>query len=465
MKSTRIVGLLLSCVTLGGCAVGNDYLRPDVSLPETYRGAKATAMAADFGAQPWRTVFTDPQLQALIEEALRNSPDVLVAAARIREAEAQAGIARAPALPNVSLGLNTSPIAKLDGDRFSSSFLGAASVSWEIDLWGRFARASEAARAELLGREENRLGVQASLVANVANLYFQLATLHEIRAVTRASLGNQHEVLRLVSKLSRAGIASAAEERQQESAVAATEARLPVLQRQIAETENALSILIGRIPGRIDLSAAPALAVPDEVPAGLPSSLLERRPDVRQAETQLVAANARVGEAKAMFFPSISLTAILGGVSTTLSEAVRGHAAVASLGPSLLQPLYAGGRLVFNRDAALARLDQSLINYRKTILSALAEVANHLEAYATGAELLNIQQRRTQAAREALRLADLRFRAGTTSFLEVLEAQRMHLAAETDAIQSLLERRQALIRLYLAVGGGWADETPNATAH
>jgi multidrug efflux system outer membrane protein len=196
------------------------------------------------------------------------------------------------------------------------------------------------------------------------------------------------------------------------------------------------------------------------VPAGLPSSLLERRPDVRQAETQLVAANARVGEAKAMFFPSISLTAILGGVSTTLSEAVRGQAAVASLGPSLLQPLYAGGRLVFNRDAALARLDQSLINYRKTILSALAEVANHLEAYATGAELLQIQQRRSYAAREALRLAELRFRAGTTSFIEVLDAQRTHLAAETEAAQSVLERRQAFIRLYLALGGGWESHGP-----
>lgn len=197
------------------------------------------------------------------------------------------------------------------------------------------------------------------------------------------------------------------------------------------------------------------------MPPPVPSALLERRPDVRQAETQLVAANARVGEAKALFFPSISLTAILGGVSTHLSEAVRGQAAVASLGPSLLQPLYAGGRLVFNRDAALARLDQALINYRKSVLNALAEVANSIEAYETGAELMEIQQRRSHASREALRLAELRFRAGTTSFLEVLDAQqRTHLAAETEAAQSLLERRQAYIRLYLALGGGWENVEP-----
>ncbi len=459
MSGARRFGGLLCCLLVGGCAVGNDYLRPEVELPERFR-ASPTETGQSLGEQHWKTVFADPVLQALIEEALRNSPDALLAAARVREAEALAGIARAPALPNLSLDVNTSPIAKRDGDRVSSSFLGAASVSWEIDLWGRYARATEAARADLLAQEENQYGMQASLVANVANLYYQLGTLREINVVTEAAAGNQREGLRLIRKLSQAGIASAAEERQQENVLATTEARLPALQRQIAEAENSLSILMGRIPGSFDFAALPPLALPEQAPPGLPSALLERRPDIRQAEAQLVAANARVGEAKARFFPSIALTAVFGGVSTLLREAVAGHAAVASLGPSLLQPLYAGGSLVFNRDATLARLDQALIGYRKAILGALAEVTNTLNAYETGRQLIVIQQRRVVAAREALRLADLRFRAGTTSFLEVLDAQRQQLAAETDLAQSRLERQQAYIRLYLALGGGWQTSSP-----
>lgn len=458
MSMLRKMGWLLCCLELGGCATGNDYLRPEIALPDLFRGSRADS-ARPIGEQHWRDVFTDTRLQTFIEEALKNSPDAQLAAARVREAEALAGIARAPALPQVSLGVNTSPIAKLDGDRFSSSFLGAASVSWELDLWGRYARATEAARADLLAQEDSRLGIQASLIANVANLYYQLGTLHEINTVTEVAANNQREGLRLIQKLSQSGIASAAEERQQENVLATTEARLPALQRQIAETENALSILLGRIPGALAPSPQPVLSLPDQVPPGLPSTLLERRPDIRQAEAQLVAANARVGEAKARFFPSISLTAVFGGVSTVLHDAVAGHAAVASLGPALLQPLYAGGSLVLNRDAALARLDQALITYRKTILNALAEVANTLNAYETGTRLIAIQQRRVNAAREALRLAELRFRAGTTSFLEVLDAQRQHLAAETDLAQSRLERQQAYIRLYLALGGGWKAPT------
>lgn len=455
MKVSHQLAWLLCCLQLGGCAMGKDYLRPDITLPGLFRDHQPDAQTKPLAEQPWREVFADPQLQTLIDESLKSSPDVLLAAARVREAEAMAGIARAPSLPNLSLGVNTSPIARLNGERFSSSYLGAASVSWEIDLWGRYARATEAARAELLAMEDNRYGIQASLIANIANLYYQLGTLREISVVTATAADSQREGLRLIQKLSQAGIASAAEERQQENVLATTEARLPTLQRQVAEAENALSVLLGRIPGAITLSESPVSLLPEQVPAGLPSSLLERRPDIRQAEAQLVAANARVGEAKARFFPTLSLTAIFGGVSMHLHDAVAGRSAVASLGPSLLQPLYAGGSLVFNRDAALARLDQALVNYRKTILSALAEVANTLNAYKTGAQLIVIQQRRVTAAREALRLADLRFRAGTTSFLEVLDAQRQHLAAETDLAQSRLEQQQAYIRLYLALGGGW----------
>lgn len=452
----------VSLSLLTGCAVGPDYRRPEVDLPGQYRNTpKQAAAQPSHATLPWRAVFTDPALRKLIDEALAAGPDALLAAARIREAEAQAGVARAPLFPQLSLSLNTSPIARNPGERFSSSYLGGANVSWEIDLWGRYLRANEAARAQLLASEDARHGLQISLIGSVAGYYYQLASLREIQAITTHSLNNQREVLRMVKRLSAAGLASAAEERQQESAIASTEAQLPNLRRQIAETENALSLLLGRHPGAMQFDTPASLVLPDFIPPGLPSVLLERRPDIRQAEATLVAANARVGEAKALFFPRLSLTAFFGGVSTRLDSVIKGQALdVASLGPGLLQPLFSGGQIYFNRKAAQARLEQSLIAYRKTILAALGEVANSLVAYETSAELIDIQARRVAASREAMRLAELRFRSGTTSFLEVLDAQRQLLAAETEQENSLLQRRSALIRVYLALGGGWEETAP-----
>ncbi|MFV5213389.1 efflux transporter outer membrane subunit [Azonexus caeni] len=449
--------VLIASLFVAGCAVGPDYQRPEINLPESHRGASPeNTKAPSLADSNWREVFTDPPLQSLIEEALSAGPDALLAAARLREAEALAGVSRAPLWPQGSISLNTSPTIRQPGERFTASYLGGAGISWEIDLWGRYRRASEAAKAELLASEEALHGMQASLVATVARYYFQLSTLHDTLTITERSARNQGEVLRLIKRLSAAGISSAAEERQQESALAATEASLPTLRRQIAETENALSLLLGRNPGAFRLDVPPKLALPGLIPPGLPSRLLEQRPDIRQAEARLMAANARVGEAKAMFFPSLSLTAIFGGVSTSLADVVHGRApAVASIGPNLLQPLFAGGQIYFNREAAQARLDQAVINYRKTILNALGEVANGLVAYETSDALMETQARRVAASREAMRLADLRFRAGTTNFLEVLDTQRQLLAAETQEAQALLERRQALISIYLALGGGW----------
>lgn len=455
---TRRLPLVAALIGLfaAGCAVGPDYRRPELPLPEKYAASEQSADKASFADSNWREVFTDPQLQALIDEALAAGPDALLAAARLREAEALAGVTRAPLFPQASLSLNTSPTVHRSGEQFTSSFMGGAGISWEIDLWGRYRRASEAAQAELVANEAARDGMNASLVAQVARAYFTLAALHDTLAITERSARNQGDVLGLIKRLSAAGIASAAEERQQESALAATEAAIPTLKRQIAETETAIALLLGRHPGRLPVSGPPVLALPGFIPPGLPSLLLEQRPDIRQAEARLVAANARVGEAKALFFPNLSLTAMFGGVSTSLSDVVHGRApTVASLGPNLLMPLFAGGRIYFNKAAAEARLEQALIGYRKTIDNALGEVANGLAAYETSNELMDVQARRVVAAREAMRLADLRFRSGTTSFLEVLDAQRQLLSAETQEVQALLERRQALITVYLALGGGW----------
>jgi multidrug efflux system outer membrane protein len=277
-----------------------------------------------------------------------------------------------------------------------------------------------------------------------------------VLAVTETAAANQREVLRIVRKLSQAGVSSAAEERQQENVVASTEAALPVLKRQIAEIETALSVLVGRAPGSLRFETPATLSLPAELPAGLPSALLERRPDLVQARARLEAANARVNEARARFYPDISLTGVFGRVSTTLSDVLTGGAStVASLGPSVLLPLYSGGALQGNEDAALARLDQAVIGYRKTVLVALGEVSDSLIAYETSAELIAAQERRVVSSRESLRLADMRFRSGVIGFVEVLDAQRQVLAAETDAATSVLERRLALGRVYLALGGGW----------
>ncbi len=456
MNGMRTLVALGCGLALGGCGLLEDYRRPAVEVPAAYPSAAAAQAQPAVAELPWRAVFTDATLTGLIDEALANGPDGLLAAAQLREAAAAAGIARAGQLPTVSLALQTTPVQRVKDQRLTSTFLGGVSASWEIDLWGRYSRTTEAARADFLASQENLHGVTASLIANVANLYYTLAALRATEQVTLEVAQNQREGLRLIRETSRAGINSAAEERQQESALAATEANLPPLRQQIVQTQTALAVLMGRAPGSLDLPAQASLDLPAMVPAGLPSELLERRPDVRLAEARLHAAHARLGVAKAMFFPDISLTGFLGGASTSLSDVLHGRAApVASLGPNLLQPLFAGGALIYNRDAALARLDQALIVYRRTVNGALGEVANDLSAYQTTADLVEIEGRRVTAAREALRLADLRFRAGITSFLELLDAQRQQLASETEAIQSELSHRQALINLYLALGGGW----------
>ena len=456
----RALALAAGAALLGGCAVGTDYQRPETALPAVHRGGND--QVPSIAVRDWSLVFTDAPLKALIDEALRAGPDALLAAARVREAEAVANVVRAGSLPSVGIAVTTSPVARRGGDTLTSSFLGGVTASWELDLWGRYARATEAARADLMAREASRDAINASLVANTAGLYYQLGGLREIEAVTRRAVDSQREVLRLVRRLSQAGVSSAAEERQQENVVANTESRLPVVQRQIAAAENALSILIGRAPGGVPFAAPATLDLPAAVPAGLPSQLLERRPDILQSEAQIRAANARVGEAKALFYPDISLTAALGTVSVSLSDVLRLQgASVASLGPNLLQPLYNGGALRANEQATMARLDQALLGYRKTILTALGEVADSLNAYQTQGEAMEIQRRRVATATESMRLAEMRFRAGVAGFLEVLNAQQQLLSAETDQAQTLLDRRLALVQIYLALGGGWrlAPET------
>lgn len=466
MSKTDMFKIIAGFVVLAvssGCALGPDYQRPELALPDSFRGSRVEKAEASFGDLHWRSVYGDQVVQDLVQEALAAAPDLLVAEARVREAEALAGVARADLLPSLGLSFATNPTARSAGERLESSFIGGASVSWKIDLWGRLRRADEAARASLMNLEESRRGVVVSLIADVASRYYQLAAENDAYQVAVRTAANQRDALHLIGRLSAAGISSDAEVRQQEVALAVTEATLPGLRQRIATSENGLSILLGRIPGPIPIQAILPVETPEDIPAGLPARLLERRPDIRAAEQLLVAANARVGEAKAMFFPDFTLTGLFGGISTHASEVLTGGAAtVASLGVNVLQPLFAGGRYFSNYDAALARLDQALLSYRRTVLGALAEVATALTTYRESGILLDIQKRRVGSARESLRLAELRYRAGVVSFIEVLDAQRQLFAAETEQVNSLLERRLALSRIYLALGGGWEMQEEGA---
>ena len=460
MKSEFLATLIISCFLIlhSGCALGPDYVRPDQDMPAKYRSQVEMEADTSFADLHWQQIYADPVLQKLISEALSSAPDLLTAVTRVREAEAVAGITRSELYPQLGLSWNTSPIARPDGKDLGSSFLGGASISWELDLWGRLRRADQAGKATLLATEESRRALVASLISKVASLYYELVAQHDVYKVADRTALNQRDALHLIKRLSDSGISSAAEVRQQEVALAVTEATLPDLRQRIAVVENALSILLGRLPGQVVVDMESNIRLPEIIPVGLPNSLLERRPDLRNAELQLVAANARVGEAKARFFPAFSLTGFFGGLSTSASDFLSGGTAtVASLGFNALQPLFAGKFYFFNYDAALARLDQALIGYRKAVLTAVAEVEDALTTYREAGETLKVQRRRVESARESLRLADMRYRAGVVSFIEVLDAQRQLFSAETAEVETLLSRRLALNKIYLALGGGWPE--------
>ena len=446
---------LIALLFLSGCVSGPDYQRPELPLPETHRGAPASPESvADIG---WWKLFDDPPLVALIEEALRDNLDLAIAAAQILEARAQLAAARSPIFPQLSGQAEVARGNQNVAGRTESSFLAALALSWEIDFWGRYARETEAARAALLASEEGRSSVIASLVAAVAQQYLQLKGLRQRLQVVQRTAEAQRDSLRLVSLLARQGVQSDAEVAQAESELLATESQVPGLERQIVQAEDALAVLLGKPPRAFDAGAdLPAVALPPQVPAGVPSELLERRPDIRQAEQQLVAANASIGVARALFFPSIALTGVLGRASDRLRGVVssRGES-VASLSGAVNLPLFTGGSLTANYAAAQARAEQAALSYRRTVLVALQEVSDALVAYEKDRAEADINRRRVGVSRDYLRLANLRFRSGVVSYLEVLDAQRQLLAAELNLNASELNLRLSAVQLYRALGGGW----------
>jgi outer membrane protein, multidrug efflux system len=469
---------------LAGCAVGPNYKRPTADVPGTYRGsataeeaanqpagtpsteaqtdktAAAQNASASLGDEKWWEVFQDKELQSLIRTALKNNYDVRIAATRVLQAQAQLGITRADQLPSLGVGGNiasqqspqTGPIPAYEITQGQLT----ASAAYNLDFWGKYRRATEAARANLLSNEWARKQVMATLVANVATSYFQLRQLDLELEISNRTLNSRKDSLQLTQTLEHHGINSLLDVRQSEQLVYTAATEVPDFERQIAQEENTISILLGNNPGEIPrgLKLTEQPHAP-EVPAGLPSALLERRPDVHEAEENLVAANAQIGVARAAYFPQISLTGSAGFESPALSNLFTGPAGVWDLASSLTQPIFEGGRLKSNVRLAEAQHEQMLLTYQQTIQGAFRDVSNALVAYRKDREFRIQQEHLVESAGDASHLSQVRFKAGSTDYLEVLTNETNYFTAELGLAQAQGNELTALVQLYQALGGGW----------
>jgi outer membrane protein, multidrug efflux system len=456
--------LLSAALLASGCTVGPNYNRPAAAVPGSYRGANsgeaAQTQLAALGDQKWWDIFQDEQLRTLIRTALIQNYDLRIAASRLLEAQAQLGITRADQFPSLSAGAGIS-----DTRTAQSKFLPAfetstgqlnLSAAWELDFWGRYRRATEAARANLIASEWARREVLSTLVANVASGYFQLRALDLELEISKRTLNSRQESLRLTQILADGGSTSLLDVRQAEQLVFTASAEIPVLEQQIAQQENFLSILLGQNPG--DIPRGESLTKQrqfPEVPPGLPSSLLERRPDIQEAEAQLVAANAEIGVARAAFFPQISLSGAGGFQSSALTNLFSGPAGAWSFGASLTQPIFTGGRLRSGVRLAEARQQTAVLFYQQSIQGAFRSVSDGLVAYHKTREFRTQQELLFRSAEDAARLSHLRYKGGVTGYLEVLTNETNAFSTELGLVQAQLNELLAVVQLYQALGGGW----------
>ena len=463
VRSASIGLVALACAA---CTVGPNYHRPQVEVPDSYRGpepatnAAAATEAASLADEKWWEVFQDKELQGLIRTAVANNYDVRIAAARVLEAQAQLGITRADQFPSLGLGANITSIrdptiGPVPAFKFTTGEI-TATAAWNLDFWGKYRRATEAARANLLASEWARQQVISTLVANVASSYFQLRQLDLALEISRDTLASRRESLQLTTLLTEHGIDTMLDQRQAEELVYTASAQIPDLERQIAQQENNISLLLGNNPGPIPrgLKLAEQPHAP-EVPAGLPSSLLERRPDIRQAEQTLIAANAQIGVARAAYFPQISLTGTAGFQSPALHNLFTEPQSVWTLASALTQPIFEGGRIKNNVRLAEAQKQQMVLTYQQTIKGAFRDVSNALVAYRKNREFRLEQERLTASAQDAAQLSQQRFKAGVSDYLEVLTNETNYFSDELTLAQARFNEVQALVQLYQVLGGGW----------
>jgi len=474
MRQTGIASLVALLALTGGCTVGPNYRRPMVNTPASYRGATGPDEGQPLGARKWDTVFTDPVLQALISEALKNNFDVKIAADRVLEQEAQVGIARAAQYPSLSAGASVGalglPGGLLGGSSSSTSSSGSGSgghtyitaggfsisPSWNLDFWGYYRRQTESARAQLQAYKWAQQVTFSTLVEDVATSYYQLRTLDAQLEITWKTLEDRKQSLNLTTTLEQGGGGTLADVRQAEELFFTAQAEIPDLQRQIQQQENGLSILLGHAPESIARGGSIAdVAHPAEVPVGLPSELLERRPDILRAEELLEQANANIGVARAQFFPMISLSGS-GGIS---SDALKGLVESKNLYyyaiGSLTQPIFDGGKLRSNLKLAEAEHKELTDTYQQTIIGALRDVSNALVAYRLTRDSRRQQEKLVVSATDAVRLARLLYYAGTTSYLEVLTNDTNLYSAQLTLQTAEQQEALSLVQLYNALGGGW----------
>ena len=454
-------GILGLAAGLSGCALGPDYHRPDLALPDAWRSGDATTNS--FADMPYTELYRDSVLNNLIATALSNSPDVRSALARIEQAAAALRIQQADYWPSVNGSAtytsarkgNIPPLRGAEGDQYD--IFGA--LSYEVDVWGRIRRLNESARAQYLATEEARRSVEIGLVAGVAAGYFNLRALDRQLEIAAATLASRQDMLELtkIKFDDGGGIVSELDVVQAQTQVSSTKSSIASLQRLIATTENALNLLLGGYPGDVPRGLGVAEQwQPDDVPAGLPSDLLLRRPDVRAAEQSLIAANANIGVARAAYFPAISLTGALGVQSDELSDLFdTGISKAWSFSPNLAAPIFNAGKIRANVRVAEAQRKQALADYEKAIQTAFREVADALAGVRYLREQLAADEETLQAETKRLDLAQARYEGGVAAFSDVLDAQRYQFSAELTAVQTRNDLLNATVQLYKALGGGW----------
>ncbi|HZT69252.1 MAG TPA: efflux transporter outer membrane subunit [Terriglobia bacterium] len=458
MKKLLLLGPL---IFLTACMVGPKYQRPPVSVPQVYRAQMTAATAASLGNEKWWEVYQDPILVQLIHTALTRNYDLRIAATRVIESQSALGITRANQFPfvNVGAGIFSQRNAKIT-KIFPAYKINAGrvdlSVIWDLDFWGKYRRETQAARAELLATEWGQRAVVSSLVSSVATAYFQLRALDDELEIARRTLSARQESLRLILVLEKNGSASQLDVSQAQELVDAAAEAIPELERQIQQQENLIRNLLGEDPGPVPrgrpLTEQPA---PARVPAGLPSELLERRPDIRMAEANLVAANARIGVVKAALFPDISLTGTGGFESFALNKLISTSGEMWNGAVNLTQPVFEAGALRAGVRLARAQWQEMVLTYQQTIQQAFVQVSNALIACQKDREYRRQQQKLAQAAEEADRLSTVLYRNGGASYLQVLTSETNYFAAELNLVQAQLNERLALVELYQALGGGW----------
>jgi multidrug efflux system outer membrane protein len=461
--------LLSVAFVLAGCAVGPDYSRPKLPMPPDFRGQSPDVPVSEqsIGELAWWEVFQDDTLQKLLRTALDANYDLRIAAARVLDARAQVTVNRSFQFPDVT-GNASAAYTRIFGDlapaQFRSTFspVGTLDLAWELDLWGRLRRATEAARGDLLATEDARRFVMSTLISDVATAYFQLRELDLELEISRRTFDSRQGSLKLVQHRYEGGVSALIDVRQAEVLLYTAAETIPDVERRIEQTENLISLLLGRNPGPVlrGRSTAEQLALaPPSVPAGLPSSLLERRPDVRLAENQLAAATARIGVAKADYFPRVLLTGAAGAGGVRLDGNWFGPQGIGVIAPQLTLPIFNMGRIGAGVDSAESRTLEALAFYEQTIQGAFREVADALVEHRKRRESRIQQALLVDSLRDAARLADVRYKGGVTSYLEVLDTERQLFDAELALAQTQRDELLALVRIYRALGGGWTPSS------